>query len=179
MPRRAPARPLAALALSGALAFLAPPAPALALFHIAVIEGLLLGVFGADLDAALSAAADTDGARCQGQALSAATKSADGFLKAALKAKKAVLKAGAGDEDAFLAAFAGALDTTKLAAQQAKLAGGVADRCAGAAIAALFPGACAASATADELADCVVTGAQLRACAAFFEMDGLSSASCN
>jgi arylsulfatase A-like enzyme len=140
-------------------------------------RGLAGDVFGPDLDVALvTATEDVLGTRCQQEVMKRTTAVATAMWKLALAHRKAVLAgknrrtgsgpvADAGELAAELVAAVTADDQGTVAKAAAKLASGAAARCAAAAtpLAALFPGACAASAGApDELAACATSRAKAR-----------------
>lgn|GEM_PF-6520769 len=144
--------------------------------------GLFGDVFGADLDAAvIAAASDPAGARCQADVARRASGLADALLAMAVAEKKRLLR---GKPDGTLAVSDEALGRLLLehlgadpkgraAAREAKLSDAVLSGCAGVDLDAAFPG-CAPSATPSALGDCAARAARCRACRALEAFDGLA-----
>lgn len=156
----------------------------------AAARGIVSDLFGSDLDAALvSSEVDLIGARCQQEVARRSTAVTSAIWRLALAHRKNVL-AGRGrltgteptapvssaaelaDE---LVAHVIADGRRAVANAVARLTTGAAARCAApaSALAALFPGACSASATPSALADCAAQRARARFWESLAAFDGL------
>jgi cysteine-rich repeat protein len=115
---------------------------------------------------------------CQKTALSGLARYLDDLAKATNQAKKRSLKgkgaAPAADSAELAAALEAARDSAKATRSLDKSSAKTARKCAGQDLAGLFPGVCAASASASELGACAGQVARCRYCLALDEADQLS-----
>ena len=144
---------------------------------VAEATALTGDVFGADLSAAASAATSPGAAACQSALAAGSEQVLAAFLQRARKVKGAALgdrQAPAEDAEALAQALAAALASgadAKLERAAQKLRARAGRECGGAALGALFPGACAGAADPDALAACTDARARCRACRALATFD--------
>jgi hypothetical protein len=156
---------------------------AAAIYGAAAAEGIALvaDLFGADLDAAaIAAAADPVGAKCQDELAKRSAAALDGLWKLALKQKKAVLLGAktlmATDADALGAMLTAHLESDPKGGVSrlfAALDAGAAKRCAGVDLAAAFPGCAPADLPA--LGACAERAVRCRFCRQLNAFDALAA----